>query len=588
LTVSQAHLGENFLEPRDLEELLEKKIGYVFKNSRLLREALTHRSFANEQPGEDLPHNERLEFLGDAVLDLAISQIVFNDYEGFTEGDLTRVRAEVVNEKTLAGLGRQWALGSSLLLGRGEERSGGRDKDSLLADTLEALLGAVFCDGGFERAYPVIEVLFRDEIRRAAQRKISVDHKTRLQELCQARYGALPAYRIIDVQGPDHLKIYTVEVQFEGRILASATGRTKKGAEQDAARQALVDLELSRMRIYPIFIPHAGCSHHCVFCNQHSLCDQDILPSPDDIAAFLDDVLPPRGDGEVAFFGGSFTLIDNGLRRTFLETARSFVGQGRVSGIRISTRPDALCAAVIAGLRDGGVTTVEIGCQSFSDQVLERAGRGHGSRDAIEAVGRLRTFGLNVGLQLMPGLPGGDRDEALSSLETALSLDPDFIRIYPTVVISGTPLETAYRSGSYRPLGLEEAVDLCADMFWRSARAGVEVIRLGLQATPELDKGNILVAGPYHPAFGQLVRSRLWLRALEANIFDGGDPLVAVHPADFSDARGHGNGNLKRLKAISNDFDIRSCREIPRQQFRVNGRLMALMDTATHKRTVQT
>jgi ribonuclease-3 len=234
---------EKLLERQDLEKRLEKKVGYVFKDRDLLCEALTHRSFTNERVGIGFSHNERLEFLGDAVLDLVISQIIFSDYKTFSEGDLTRVRAEVVNEKTLADLGRQCDLGDCLLLGRGEQRSGGRDKDSLLADALEALLGAVFCDSGFEGVRPVIETLFREEIECAALRKVGVDHKTRLQEVLQARHGFPPTYRVVDVEGPDHQRNYTIEVQSEGEVIGSGRGRTKKGAEQEAARRALESLE---------------------------------------------------------------------------------------------------------------------------------------------------------------------------------------------------------------------------------------------------------------------------------------------------------------------------------------------------------
>ncbi len=334
------------------------------------------------------------------------------------------------------------------------------------------------------------------------------------------------------------------------------------------------------MRIYPVFIPHAGCPHRCTFCSQEPLCSQAAPPTPDGVAAFLDAALPPRGGGEVAFFGGTFTLLDEELRRAYLDVAATFVRGGRVSGIRVSTRPDALCDKAVAGLRDGGVTTVEIGCQSFSDAVLLRAARGHESSAAEGAVMRLRAAGMAVGLQLMPGLPGGGREEALSSLEAALALVPDFLRIYPAVVLSGTLLEEAFRSGAYRPMDLDEAVDLGADMLWRCHQAGVAVIRLGLQASPELDDGMARVAGPYHPAFGQLVRSRLWLRALERCGSACDQNRAVVHPADYSDARGHGNGNLTQLKKRFGSFDIVSHRDVPRRQFRTDGRLVSLMDAA--------
>lgn len=221
------------------EESLEEKIGYRFRDSALLREALTHKSFSNEQPGGNVSHNERLEFLGDAVLDLVVSQALFRAFPALAEGDLTRIRAEVVSEAALAVVGRHLGLGNSLRLGRGEERSGGRDKDSLIADALEAVFGAIFCDGGFESARGVIEPLCAVAIERSARRKAGIDYKTRLQELLQARRGKPPTYALTLTEGPDHQRIYTVEVCSEGQAIGCGRGRTKKAAEQAAAQEAL-------------------------------------------------------------------------------------------------------------------------------------------------------------------------------------------------------------------------------------------------------------------------------------------------------------------------------------------------------------
>lgn len=200
---------------------------------------MTHKSFSNEQPGRNFPHNERLEFLGDAVLDLVISQLLFRSFPQFPEGELTRIRAEVVSERALAALARPLGLGYCLRLGRGEERSGGRDKDSLLANAFEAVLGAVFLDGGFEAAEVVIERLFSHAVESSACRKAGVDHKTRLQEFFQARHGKTPEYVMLEAEGPDHQRIYSVEVRFDGTAIGRGRGRTKKKAEQEAAREAL-------------------------------------------------------------------------------------------------------------------------------------------------------------------------------------------------------------------------------------------------------------------------------------------------------------------------------------------------------------
>jgi ribonuclease-3 len=230
---------EKLLEQKECEDSLEERIGYHFSDAALFQESLTHRSFSNEQPGKAVPHNERLEFLGDAVLDLVISHYIFCTFPALSEGDLTRIRAEVVSEKSLAMLGRQLGLGACLQLGKGEARSGGRDKESLVADALEALLGAVFCDGGFESVQLVTEALFERAIKCSARRKFGLDHKTRLQELLQARQGRPPVYALVLTEGPDHLRTYTVEVRFDGQTIGQGKGRTKKAAEQEAARVSL-------------------------------------------------------------------------------------------------------------------------------------------------------------------------------------------------------------------------------------------------------------------------------------------------------------------------------------------------------------
>ncbi|BCR05132.1 ribonuclease 3 [Desulfuromonas versatilis] len=226
----------------DVLKELEEKIDYRFGNPDLLLEALTHKSFSNEQVARVCPHNERLEFLGDAVLDLIISDRLFRDYPDSPEGELTRIRAEVVSEKSLARAGRKLGLGACLRLGKGEARSGGRNKDSLLADALEALLGAVFRDSGLDSACRVTEGLFLDSLQRSARSKVGQDHKTRLQEILQARCGRPPRYLLAQAEGPDHERIYSVEVVAEGRVIGRGSGRTKKAAEQEAAREALASL----------------------------------------------------------------------------------------------------------------------------------------------------------------------------------------------------------------------------------------------------------------------------------------------------------------------------------------------------------
>lgn len=337
------------------------------------------------------------------------------------------------------------------------------------------------------------------------------------------------------------------------------------------------------MRLYPFFIPHAGCPHRCRFCQQQRTSGQGEAPAPGEVARTLEKILPECGGGEVAFYGGTFTLLAEALQREYLGCVAPFIREGRIDGIRISTRPDAISRSAVELLCRGGVRTVELGCQSFSSDVLRRSGRGHGSSEIAEAVGRIKSSGLAVGLQLMPGLPGGSRSEALDSLERALALRPDFLRIYPALVLHGTALEEDFHAGAYRPLNLEEAVELCAEMLWRCRRNAVPVIRMGLQGTPELETGQARVAGPWHPAFGQLVRSRLWLRGLERGSAAAGSRRAEVHPSDFSDARGHGRCNVEYLRKRFGEFTISSNHLIPREHMAFGGRCFALTELSGYE-----
>ncbi len=224
---------------------LEERLGYELQDRELLRSALTHKSFCNEHPEEVADHSERLEFLGDAVLDLVVSDWLLRSYPRWAEGELTRVRAELVSEASLAPLGEALGLGAHLRLGRGEEASGGRYKTSLLADAVEAVLGAVYRDGGLSAARQVVERLLADHLKRVVEDRIGTDFKTRLQEHLQALGAPLPSYHLLTSSGPEHQKVYTFEVRLEGRGIGTGRGRTKKAAQQQAAREALGCLEAS-------------------------------------------------------------------------------------------------------------------------------------------------------------------------------------------------------------------------------------------------------------------------------------------------------------------------------------------------------
>ena len=225
-------------------DILQEKLMYRFKTGELLAEALTHSSYANENKRSCAASNERLEFLGDSVLGMTVAEMIFLLNPNMTEGRMTRLRAELVCEKSLADLAKTLDLGSCLMLGRGEDKGGGRYRPSILADTFEAVIAAIYLDGGFK---PVAEIISRLLASKAALRDLmSTDHKTSLQEIIQEKAGQTLSYHITDESGPDHLKRFTVEVRLNGGFLGAGSGKSKKEAEQDAAKAALLTYNSER------------------------------------------------------------------------------------------------------------------------------------------------------------------------------------------------------------------------------------------------------------------------------------------------------------------------------------------------------
>ena len=218
----------------------QEKIGYQFQDVRLLGLALTHSSYSNEKRKGRLANNERLEFLGDAVLELVSSEFLYEKYPQRPEGDLTRIRASLVCEQTLAFCTRELELGKYLLLGKGEDLTGGRNRKSVLSDALEAVIGAVYLDGGFANAK---EFIYKFVLNDMEHKQLFFDSKTILQEVVQGQHEGEISYRLVDSFGPDHDKKYVVEVLVGSKALGRGEGRTKKNAEQEAAYQALLLLK---------------------------------------------------------------------------------------------------------------------------------------------------------------------------------------------------------------------------------------------------------------------------------------------------------------------------------------------------------
>jgi histone acetyltransferase (RNA polymerase elongator complex component) len=305
--------------------------------------------------------------------------------------------------------------------------------------------------------------------------------------------------------------------------------------------------------IIPFFIPHAGCPHQCLFCNQHGITGAASAEEPPNIpervARFLAGAKRAE-PAEVAFYGGSFTALPMERQEQLLTAVRPFIASGGVSSIRISTRPDCVTRAIAAFLKERGVATVELGAQSLDDGVLLRAGRGHSAADTEAACSLLREQGLRIGLQLMPGLPGDSREIFCRTVDLAIRLRPDCVRLYPALVIKETPMERLFHDGRFAPLPLDEAVAWCADALRRFRREGISVIRIGLQPTEELERPGTIVAGPYHPAFRQLVESSILLDRMRSALTGtqaGTAARFAVHPAELSSAIGLRKSNVLSL-----------------------------------------
>ena len=270
----------------------------------------------------------------------------------------------------------------------------------------------------------------------------------------------------------------------------------------------------------PFFIPHVGCPHVCTFCNQSRITETVGIGhlTPEYIASTIKDYVGDSKNDkfwEVCFYGGSFSAIDQKLQKQLLKPAYEALQSGLIDSIRCSTRPDAVSDGQLELLCSLGMKTIELGVQSMDDTVLSLAKRGHTSDDVKLAVHQLRQFRFNVGLQILPGLLGDSWFTIIKTAVEIAKLKPDFVRIYPVLVIEHTELVEQYKSGIYTPLSLERALQYCSFLKTWFESNHITVIRTGLQSTEELDTGHSLLAGPYEPAMGELVSNEQWRQRIE-------------------------------------------------------------------------
>lgn len=303
-----------------------------------------------------------------------------------------------------------------------------------------------------------------------------------------------------------------------------------------------------------LFVPHNGCPHQCSFCNQKAISGHREQVTPEDVDRAVQIAIenPDSKGGEIAFYGGSFTAIDRETMISLLTAAHRYVADGSFKGIRISTRPDAIDEEICTILKRYGVTAVELGAQSMDDDVLKLNRRGHTADDIIKASKMLKSFGFELGLQMMTGLYGSTDSDSVMTAKKIIALKPKTVRIYPTVVLENTPLAELYRSGKYKPQTVESAAELCAQLLIMFYEAGITVIRTGLHSGGDVE--GEYIAGAYHPAFKELCEGKIYLRKaielIKKNNIAKGEIEIHVSPKAISQMTGQKKTNIYALQEL--------------------------------------
>ncbi len=325
-----------------------------------------------------------------------------------------------------------------------------------------------------------------------------------------------------------------------------------------------------------LFVPHMGCPHQCSFCNQKTISGSCKALTPEDVTETLERAVKDNNeplDTEVAFFGGSFTAVPRAYMLFLLEASKPFIEKGFFNGVRISTRPDAIDEEILDILKQYYVKSIELGAQSTDEEVLALNKRGHTREDIIKASHLIKSKGFSLGLQMMTGLLGDSDEKTLKTCDDIISLKPDTVRIYPTVVLEGTELSEKYKTGEFIPQTLENAVFICSKLLKNFHDNDIKVIRLGLHSGGNVEDG--YVAGVYHPAFGELCESAVYLDIIKEKLKDFKDEkdfTVFVKPSEISKMTGHKGCNKQQLLNEGYSITVKGDEGLSKYELKLKGR----------------
>ena len=322
----------------------------------------------------------------------------------------------------------------------------------------------------------------------------------------------------------------------------------------------------------PIFISHFGCPNACVFCNQKKINGRETDVTMEDVKKIIEiylETLPKNSKKEVAFFGGTFTGISLNLQKEYLETVYEYIKKGLIDGIRLSTRPDCINREIVEQLKKYGVTSVELGVQSLDEKVLKATARYYPVEAVREACALLKEYGIELGIQLMIGLPESTMESDYATAEKALTMKPDTARIYPTLVIKNTKMEEMFLKGEYKALSIDEAVERTRKIYSLLESNGVNVIRVGLQPSEDLREEGVVLGGPFHPAFRELVETEIYYNFFKAIAESEKRLDIEADERNISKLVGIKKANRERLKEY---FNIKINRSIGKDEIIVNDR----------------